>query len=204
MPLVLAKQPKAVLLIMEYRADPTYRAEIVERIAALGLSERVRFIGEASHSEMPMFYSLADLTISVPSSDGLPQSLLESMACGTPNILSKLPRYQEFVQHRESAYFVDPTPESVAAGVLELLENPALRKSIAKVALSIVQREGDLDEQAARVESRYFSLANKVRRRSFDIRNVVSVVWHYCKARPQFKEEGSPMTKPNNGCADAT
>jgi glycosyltransferase involved in cell wall biosynthesis len=179
MPKVLAECPDAMLLIMEYGADPEYRAEIAARIADLGLDNKVRFIGKAAHSEMPMFYSLADVLVSVPSSDGLPQSLLESMACTAPNIMSKLPRYQEIVEHEVSAYFVDDAPAAIAAGIVELLRNPELRRKIAANALAVVKREGDLDEQARRVEKRYIALADTIRPRSFDLRYMLSSWWRF-------------------------
>jgi len=179
MPDVLAACPNAVLLIMEYGADPEYRAEISARIDALRLGERVRFVGKAEHSEMPKFYSLADVLVSVPSSDGLPQSLLESMACGTPNIMSKLPRYQEIVEHGTSAYFVDEEPQDIAAGIVTLLRDPELRHRVAANALAVVRREGDLDEQARRVEKRYIQLASSIRPRSFDLANLLSCWWRY-------------------------
>lgn len=179
MPMVLAQCPEAVLLIMEYGADPEYRAEIVARIADLGLARKIRFIGKGTHSEMPGFYSLADVLVSVPSSDGLPQSLLESMACGTPNIMNKLPRYREIVEHRVSAYFVDDTPTDIASGIIEVLRDPDLRRTIAANAFAVVQREGDLDEQARRVEKRYLELADTIRPRSFDLGNLFWCWWRY-------------------------
>lgn len=179
MPKVLSECPEAVLLIMEYGADPEYRAEIAARIAELSLGDKVRFIGKASHSEMPMFYSLADVLVSVPSSDGLPQSLLESMACGSPNIMSKLPRYQEIVEHEVSAYFVDDAPEGIAAGIVKLLRDANLRRRIAANALVVVEREGDLDEQARRVERRYIELAQTIRPRSFDLGSMLSSWWRF-------------------------
>ena len=114
---------------------------------------------------MPAYYSLAEVAVAVPSSDGLPQTLLESMACRTPNILSRLPRYEEIVRHEESAYFVDATPEDIARGILRLFGDRGLRATIADNAEVIVRREGDLDEQAARVERRYRELAATVRPR---------------------------------------
>jgi glycosyltransferase involved in cell wall biosynthesis len=187
MPRVLAELPNAVLLIMEYGADVDYRNEIAARIAELGLGDRVRFIGTATHSEMPMFYSLADVLVSVPSSDGLPQSLLESMACGTANIMSKLPRYREIVEHEVSAYFVDDAPEDIAAGIIRLLRDPGLRRRITENAFAVVNREGDLDEQARRVERRYLELAATIRPRSFDIGCMLSSWW-------RFRARGSAKT----------
>jgi glycosyltransferase involved in cell wall biosynthesis len=183
MPAVLAKRPDTVLLIMEYAADPEYHAEIVNRVGELGLEDRVRFIGQATHAEMPMFYSLADLTVAVPSSDGLPQSLLESMACGTPNVLSQLPQYEEIVRHGQSAYFVKATPEGIAQGILELLDDPGLRRRIAADALALVRREADLDKEAEKVERRYRDLAETVAPRAFDLRNLLSCWSRYRAAR---------------------
>ena len=175
MPQVLARCPDAVLLVTEYAPDPDYRAGIVARVAALGLGDRVRFVGRLDHAEMPAFYSLAEMTVAVPSSDGLPQTLLEGMACETPSVLSKLPRYEEIVRHAESAYFVEATPEDIAAGILRLLDDDGLRAGIARNALQIVMREGDLDEQARRVEARYRELAATVRPRVFSLPHLLSI-----------------------------
>jgi glycosyltransferase involved in cell wall biosynthesis len=116
---------------------------------------------------MPQYYSLAEIAVAVPSSDGLPQTLLESMACETANVLSKLPRYEEIVKHEESAYFVEATPQAIADGVAALLGDPRLREKLTATALNIVRREGDLDEQARRVERRYQQLAETIRPRVF-------------------------------------
>jgi len=159
--------PDVVLLVTEYAADPEYKAAIERRIVALDLHAHVVFCGRVAHADMPAYYSLSEMAVGVPSSDGLPQTLLEAMACETPNILSKLPRYEEIVRHGESAYFVEATPEAIAAGMAHLLGDRQLCARIAGNAREIVGREGDLDEQALRVERRYRELAMTVRPRAF-------------------------------------
>jgi glycosyltransferase involved in cell wall biosynthesis len=165
MDIVRREIPEAVLLVTEYSPDPDYKAALAARVAELGLADHVLFCGHVDHAEMPAYYSLADVAVAVPSSDGLPQTLLESMACRTPNILSRLPRYEEIVRHEESAYFVDATPEDIARGILRLLGDPGLCARIADNAEAIVRREADLDEQAAQVEHRYRELVATVRPR---------------------------------------
>jgi len=157
--------PEAVLLVTEYSPDDDYRSEIARLVAALGLGDHVKFCGHIAHAEMPRYYSLAEIAVAVPSSDGLPQTLLESMACETPNLLSKLPRYEEIVRHADSAYFVEPNATAIADGIVRLLQEPGLRARLARNALEIVRREADLDEQARRVESRYLQLAAAIRPR---------------------------------------
>ncbi len=160
MPVVLTAVPDAVLVVTEYAADPDYRERIARRAAEMGIDRHVIFCGHVSHHDMPAYYSLAEVTVAVPSSDGLPQTLLEGMACETPSILGKLPRYEELVTHGRSAWFVDAEPAAIAQGVIELMRNPALRTEIARNALAIVREQADLDAQAAQVERRLREIAD--------------------------------------------
>jgi glycosyltransferase involved in cell wall biosynthesis len=163
MALVRESCPDAILLLTEYMPDADYRTAINRRIDELGLAEHVLFCGQVDHAEMPAYYSLAEICVAVPSSDGLPQTLFESMACGTPNILSRLPRYEEIVRHEESAYFVEPNPADIAEGILRLLTDSPLHRRISDRAREIVCAEANLAEQAARVERRYQELAATIR-----------------------------------------
>lgn len=158
--------PEAVLVASEYAADPEYREQICRRIDELGLGEHVRLVGQIPYDDMPSYYSLAEAAIGIPASDSMPQALFEAMACGTPTILSRLPRYEEIVRHEESAYFVEPEPEAIAAGIIRLLEDPALRATIAESGRRIATEQANLDNEAARVETRYRELAGSVRPRA--------------------------------------
>jgi glycosyltransferase involved in cell wall biosynthesis len=176
---VVRAVPGAVLLITEYAADPAYRRELQARIDALGLGASVRFCGDIAHAEMPLYYSVAEMTVAVPSSDGLPQTLLEGMACETPSVLGRLPRYEEIVRHRESAYFVDDDPASIASGIVDLLGDAPLRERIARNALAIVREQGNLDEQAGRVERRFGELARTRAPRAWDPHRVAQAWRRY-------------------------
>jgi glycosyltransferase involved in cell wall biosynthesis len=159
MPRIAAAVPGARLLITEYQADVGYRDEIVRRVRALGLEDRVRFVGHVPYADMPQYYSLADVTVGVPPSDGLPQTLLEAMACGAPSILSRLARYEELVTHGESAYFVDLTPEAIADGVIRVLGDAALRERIASIGREIVGIHADFGRDVDRMETKYYELS---------------------------------------------
>jgi glycosyltransferase involved in cell wall biosynthesis len=185
MPSVLRAVPEAVLLVTEYAAERSYRERVANRVMELGLGERVRFCGHVQHAEMPAYYSLAELTVAVPSSDGLPQTLLEGMACETPSLLCRLPRYEEMVAHRVSAYFVDDDPASIAAGIIELFTTPELRMTIARNALAIVLEQANLEEQAARVERKFRELAATVPARAWS----TSGLWNVWRAYRRFRRD---------------
>lgn len=179
--------PDAVLVMTEYNADPEYREQIARRIEELGLGEQARFVGTIDHAEMPAYYSLAAVSIAIPPRDALPHALFESLACGTPQILSRLPQYEEMVQQEESAYFVDPDPDSIAAGIVRLLDDAPLRARIAERGRRIVEEQANFDEQAARVESRLRELAATTRPRTFRLATLIPTGFAAARAYLRFR-----------------
>jgi len=49
----------------------------------LGVASRVHFLGYVPHSQMAAIYSTADFTILASANEGMPNVMLESLACGT-------------------------------------------------------------------------------------------------------------------------
>lgn len=182
--------PDAVLVISEYASDADYRERIVRRIGELDLGGHAMFSGALAEVDMPAFYSIAELSIAIPPRDGMPLALLESLACGTPQILSRLPRYEEIVQHEQSAYFVDPEPESIAAGVVRLLEDDALRSKIARQGRRIVEEQADLEEQVARVERRFHELVGRIRPRRWRMSALFSAAVAIAPAYVKLRRPG--------------
>jgi glycosyltransferase involved in cell wall biosynthesis len=184
--------PDAVLVMSEYAEDPAYRHQIVRRSSELGIAENVRFAGELPDDEMPTLYSLADVSVAIPPRDGMPVALLEAMACETPTILSRLPRYEEIVQHEESTYFVEPNPEALAAGIIRLLDDLPLRARIVEQGRRIVAEQANLDEQAAIVESRYRALTATTRPRAFRVSALLSTGVAAGRAYLTFRRRHQP------------
>lgn len=51
---------------------------------ALGVSARVHFLGNVPQMQLPEYYNVADALILASSHEGMPNVVLESLACGTP------------------------------------------------------------------------------------------------------------------------
>lgn len=164
MPRVLGSVPEAVLLVAEQRADPAYRTSLAARVEALGLTGRVRFIGACDHAEMPALYSLAEVMVSVPFSDGLPQSLFEAMACETPAILGRLPGYAEVVTGGRHVLLADLQPEALADAIIVLLTDRNRACALAAAARERVREVAWLPEEAKRVDGLYRRLVERPRR----------------------------------------
>lgn len=118
-----------------------HRAELEARARELGLGERVRFVGSVPHEDLPAYYSAADVTV-VPSyyeSFGL--VAVESMACGTPVVASRVGGLTGTVLDGRTGYLVPwRCPEPFADRIETLLANEELREGLGRAGVEAVQQ----------------------------------------------------------------
>ena len=90
-------------------------------VATLGLTDRVRLIGEIKPDELAMYYSGAEALVLASSREGWANVLLESMACGTPVIASPAPGNAEVVREGAAGLVAAAnTPEALAGALIKL------------------------------------------------------------------------------------
>ena len=160
LPAVREKVPEALLVVAEHFPDRDYVAGLRRLAADLGVSDRVRFVGSIPFADMPLWYNLADAVVMVPRSDGLPNSLLEAMACGAVPVLNRLPQYAELISHGENGLLVDPEAQGDLVGALVgVLSDPGLKTHLAQANREKVMKEADQDREMARMEEWYVRLA---------------------------------------------
>jgi len=101
------------------------------RLAALGLESRVRPLGYVDDARLPALYqgALALLFPTLAEGFGLP--IAEAMASGTPVLVSDRPVHLEVAG--DAAERVDPLdPDSIAAGLVRLLDSPVRRQRMSE------------------------------------------------------------------------
>jgi glycosyltransferase involved in cell wall biosynthesis len=104
--------------------DPIY-----ETMQALGLGERVKFTGFVADEDLPALYSGAILTAYPSLYEGFGFPIVESMACGTPVISSRVSSMPEVAG--EAALLVNPYEVGdIAAALHHLLSDPAARADL--------------------------------------------------------------------------
>ena len=74
------------------------RGELEALAARLAVADRVRFLGEVPHADLPAIYAAADLMVLASSHEGWANVLLESMACGTPVLATDVNGAAELVR----------------------------------------------------------------------------------------------------------
>ncbi len=88
-------------------------------VEGAGLQHHVRFAGAVPNTELAHWYGAADVTVLASSREGWPNVLLESMACGTPVVASRVGGVPEIVQRPVAGRIVD---ERTAAGFASAIE----------------------------------------------------------------------------------
>ena len=123
----LADLPGWTLLLV---GEGPERARLQALAAALGVADRVRFLGSQPHHALAGLYGAADISVLASSREGWANVLLESMACGTPVVASAIPGNDEVVQGRAAGLIVEATPAGFSAGVRALWADMPKRDTV--------------------------------------------------------------------------
>jgi len=159
LPSVLRAIPGATLLFKYSSYDPFYLEELQTLANRLGIKDKVRFASNGPYREIPSYYALADIFVSIASSDAAPISLLEAMACGPAPIVSDLPSFREWITDGQNGYLVPPRDtEALANAIVHLLRSQDLCHQFARTNRRIIEERADHRMEMKRVEGLYQSL----------------------------------------------
>jgi phosphatidylinositol alpha-1,6-mannosyltransferase len=83
LPEILSVYPDTIYLIV---GDGDDRPRLETLSAALGLAEKVQFVGQVSGEELPDYFRVADVFVMPSTGEGFGIAFLEALACGIPVI----------------------------------------------------------------------------------------------------------------------
>lgn len=137
---------------------PQIIAQYENKIVALGVGERVHFLGPRPVSQLDGFLSQADVLVS-PRLSGIntPMKLYSYLDSGVPVVATELPSHTQ-VMSGEIGLLAKPDKQSLAEAVARLLDDPALGERLAKNARAHIEREHSYDAYKSRVEEIYAHL----------------------------------------------
>lgn len=121
---MLTELPDAKLAIVG--AGPQLSA-LQALAASLGLAGRVQFAGQQPNETLKTWFSAADVLVLASQSEGWPNVLLESMACGTPVVATRVSGIPEIVTGPDAGRLADvrDVPHLLAALQSLLAHRPA-------------------------------------------------------------------------------
>lgn len=132
-----------------------------EQIHALGVEDVVMLTGPILWHEVPQYLNEADIFV-LPSIydakgnvDGLPNVLLEAMACGKAIISSNIGGAPLVIKDQENGILVDPgNAEEIGRTANFLLQHPELRETLGKAARETVETRLSWDHICQQLVSR--------------------------------------------------
>lgn len=112
----------------------------IKRIAeAMGISDKLKLIDWIPHIEVPRYLNKLRLLVLPSRSEGLPNIVLEAMACGTPVLATPVGAVPDIIIHGETGFILDyKTTIDIAEAIVQVLKNSHL-KEIADNARSLVE-----------------------------------------------------------------
>jgi L-malate glycosyltransferase len=165
-PPVKREFPEVVYLLRRYNADSAYQIRVESLVLELGLEQSIRWIGRVEPWErLADYYSLADIVISVPSSDSTSVSLLEAFACGAPVIASDLPSVREWIIAGENGELIPVKDHAqLAQTTLRLLHDPQRCAAYAEKNKVLVREKADHQREMEKMEALYLGLLSSMPR----------------------------------------
>jgi glycosyltransferase involved in cell wall biosynthesis len=125
----------------------------------LGLQDHVELKGSCSHEQILSAMKAADAFVLTPlvtldgDRDGIPNVLVEAMACGLPVVTTNAGGIPELVENQVNGLVSVPGDvDAIAASVAALLVDPDLRGRLGEAARHTVECDYDIDVAARRLE----------------------------------------------------
>jgi glycosyltransferase involved in cell wall biosynthesis len=102
--------------------DGPLREDLEAQAASPELAGRVQFVGSVGHDDLPDWYRAADLTVLPSLSEGVPNVLLESLACGTPFVASRVGGIPDLALEPEKDLVSPSDPAELATAIRNRIE----------------------------------------------------------------------------------
>ena len=151
---LLATGFDATLLIA---GDGPEHEALQHQIASLGVEDSVRLIGHVADPRD--VYAATDVFALSSTSEGLPNSLLEAMACGVPVIATTVGAIPTVISDEINGLLVSPDDSQVLTLAMNrLLSNMALRDQISEAARHTIENRYSFERRMQKIAAVYDSV----------------------------------------------
>jgi glycosyltransferase involved in cell wall biosynthesis len=139
--------------------DGPYMTTLRALITQVGLDDRVDVLGWLPREALIKHYQSADIFTFPSKHEGMPNSVLEAMACGLPVLATRIAGNEELVQDGTNGFLVAPgTPDALSAALTKMLAAPVRLSTLGAESRRIVLQSYNW-QRAARD---YMRLSQKV------------------------------------------
>lgn len=155
-----ARMPQARLVLV---GDGPLRADIGSRIAAAGVGDAVRLLGDLA--DVADVLPALDACALVSETEGMSNAILEAMACGLPVVATAVGGNPELVAHEQTGLLVTlGDGDALAAALARLAGDPAFARECGRRARARVLADFSIDAMAEAFQVLHRTLLAQARR----------------------------------------
>ncbi len=140
-----ASEPDRTGATLCLAGDGPLKQVLSERAAELGVARRVRFVGSVPHGDLADWFRAASATVLPSWSEGSPNVLLESIACGTPFVASAVGGVPEIADAALDR-LVPPGDVTALAAAMRAVTAAPVAAATARLRCTWDQHAGQLEE----------------------------------------------------------
>jgi len=138
------------------------RANLEHMVADLGIARLVSFTDWVPRDHIADYYRRADVFVTATTWEGMPNTVLEAMACGLPIVAARASGLTELVQEDVNGYLVPLNDAAALADELaQLVDNGYERRRMGRESRKLVERQFAWDQIAAQYVEVYQRVLEK-------------------------------------------
>ena len=140
------KQPTVLLIVGEVRAGED--KQVFDKFRISNPESRVVVTGYIAQNDLPAYYSLIDIFVHPSLRDGMPNAVLEAMACEKAVIATPVGGILEAIENRDNGILLPAKDaDSLSKAIIELLGDEPLRGRLGKSARQRVILDFTLEKE---------------------------------------------------------
>jgi len=140
----LYRQKNALFLVA---GEGEIREQVQKYIYENNLSEKVKLLGYVT--ETSRLYAISDVLAVCSDAEAQSYVILEAMRSRCPVVATSVTGNRDIISHEKTGLLVEPEPESIAAGIDELLSDAKKRRRYAENAYTYFCREHSVEKQVS-------------------------------------------------------
>ncbi|MHB8516641.1 MAG: glycosyltransferase, partial [Dehalococcoidia bacterium] len=156
---------RGVTVELVLAGDGPSRRELEGLAADLGIAERVAFLGEVAHDDVPAVLQGLDVFAMPSTWEGFGVSAIEASAMELPVVASDIHGIPDVVVDGETGILVPARDvDAIASAISRLAGDPALRRAMGAAGRAFVERNYRWQDNAALMEALYGEAVGRGRR----------------------------------------
>lgn len=139
-PLVTEKYPHAHFVCPGMRGETQAEKWVVE----LGVQNNVALLASQSRQQLADLFRSSEITLSITTHDGTPNTLVEALACGCFPIAGDIESLREWILPGDNGLLVNPSdPKALADAMVQAISHPEIREAASAKNLRLVKERAE-------------------------------------------------------------